>query len=164
MEARVEAGTFREDLYYRLTVVPIKIPLLRERKEEIPYLIDHFLHKFAHGRRLQVSEQAMHALMSYDWPGNVRELENAIERATILTTDDTISPEVLPPQLKAPSQDLINGNMIRIPDEGIPLVEVERQCIQIALEKAGGNQSKAASFLNVPRHILLYRMKKLGIK
>ncbi|MFQ5770608.1 MAG: sigma-54-dependent transcriptional regulator, partial [bacterium] len=163
LEERVKAGAFREDLYYRLTVVPIKIPPLRERKQEIPYLVDHFMHKFAHGRQLQVSEQALQALLTYDWPGNVRELENAIERAAILTSTDSVTSDELPPQLKSTTHDLIDSNIIRIPDEGLALEEIERQCIQIALEKSDGNQSRAAKFLQVPRHILLYRMKKLGL-
>jgi two-component system NtrC family response regulator len=163
LEARVKAGVFREDLYYRLTVVPIMIPPLRERKEEIPYLVDHFLYKFARGRRLQVSKNALETLLSYDWPGNVRELENAIERAAILATTEVITPDVLPPQLRPTKPDVIDGNVIRIPDEGIALDHIERQCIQIALEKSDGNQTRAAKFLHVPRHILLYRMRKLGV-
>jgi two-component system NtrC family response regulator len=164
LEERVKAGVFREDLYYRLTVVPIMIPPLKERKEEIPYLVDHFLHKFARGRRLQVSEKALETLLSYDWPGNVRELENAIERAAILTTAETVIPEVLPPQLKTAAEEIVSGNVIRIPDEGIGLEEIERQCIRMALEKFDGNQTRAAKFLNIPRHILLYRMRKLKIR
>ncbi len=163
LEACVKEGTFREDLYYRLTVVPIIIPPLRERKEEIPYLVDHFLHKFARGRRLRLSEKARQTLLSYDWPGNVRELENAMERAAILTTTDLIAPEVLPPQLRPEAVDFADDNVIRIPDEGISLDEIERRCLQIALEKFNGNQTHAAKFLSIPRHILLYRMKKLGV-
>ncbi|MFQ5865352.1 MAG: sigma-54-dependent transcriptional regulator [bacterium] len=163
LEARVKAGAFREDLYYRLTVVPILIPPLRVRKEEIPYLIDHFLYKFAKGRRLQMSEKVMEALMAYDWPGNVRELENAVERAAILTTTEMITPDVLPPQLRTTRGEIMEGNIIRIPDEGMALEQIERQCIKIALEKSNGNQSRAAKFLQIPRHILLYRMKKLGV-
>lgn len=163
LEARVKEGEFREDLYYRLTVVPIRIPPLRGHKEEIPYLVDHFLHKFARGRRLQLNDKALQTLLSYDWPGNVRELENAVERAAILTTTDLITPEVLPPQLKPETVDLADGNIIRIPDEGLSLDEIERRCLRIALEKFSGNQTRAAKFLSIPRHILLYRMKKLGV-
>lgn len=163
LEARVKEGMFREDLYYRLTVVPIQIPPLRGHKEEIPYLVDHFLHKFARGRRLRLNEKALETLLSYDWPGNVRELENAIERAAILTTSEMIAPEVLPPQLKPETVDLADGDVIRIPDEGISLDEIERRCLQIALEKFNGNQTRAAKFLSIPRHIFLYRMKKLGV-
>ncbi len=163
LEARIQAGAFREDLYYRLTVVPITLPPLRDRKEEIPYLVDHFLNKFSKGRRLQLSQEAMATLMEYDWPGNVRELENAIERAAILTTSEMITPGVLPPRLRPASVEESNGNVIRIPDDGLPLEEIERRSIRIALEKSGGNQTRAAKFLQIPRHVLLYRMKKLGI-
>ncbi|MFQ5706034.1 MAG: sigma-54-dependent transcriptional regulator [bacterium] len=163
LQARVQAGTFREDLFYRLTVVPIRIPPIRERKEEIPFLVDHFLHKFARGRRLQVSEQAMQALLDYDWPGNVREIENAMERAAILSTTEMITPDVLPPQLRPTELNVMDGNVIRIPDAGMALEEIERRCIQIALDKSGGNQTRAAKFLQVPRHILLYRMRKLKV-
>ena len=163
LEERVKQGLFREDLYYRLTVVPIKIPPLRERKEEIPYLAEHFLHKFARGRRLQFTSQALDALLAYDWPGNVRELENAVERASILATSNLITPEVLPSPVKPRETEPVDGDIIRIPEEGIALDEIERQCLRIALEKAQGNQTRAAKFLRIPRHIFLYRMKKLGL-
>lgn len=163
LEARVKAGTFREDLYYRLTVVPIKIPPLRERKEEIPYLVDHFLLKFAKTRHLRVTDEAMQRLLEYDWPGNVRELENTIERAAILTHGSLITPEVLPPHIRSRPLSDMEGNVIRIPEEGLPLDEIERRCIHIALDKTHGNRTQAAKFLHIPRHILLYKMKKLGI-
>ena len=163
LEERVKQGLFREDLYYRLTVVPIKIPPLRERKEEIPYLAEHFLHKFARGRRLQFTSQALDALLAYDWPGNVRELENAVERASILATSNLITPEVLPSPVKPRETEPVDGDIIRIPEEGIALDDIERQCLRIALEKAQGNQTRAAKFLRIPRHIFLYRMKKLGL-
>ncbi len=164
LEARVKDGTFREDLYYRLTVVPVHVPPLRERKDEIPYLVDHFLHKYARGRRLQIGEDATERLMAYDWPGNVRELENAIERAAVLTANAMITPEVLPSQVRPEQEDEVAGNVIRIPDEGLALEEIERRSIEIALEKTGGNQTRAAKFLKIPRHILLYRMRKLGVE
>jgi len=136
---------------------------LRERKEEIPYLAEHFLHKFARGRRLQFTSQALDALLAYDWPGNVRELENAVERASILATSNLITPEVLPSPVKPRETEPVDGDIIRIPEEGIALDEIERQCLRIALEKAQGNQTRAAKFLRIPRHIFLYRMKKLGL-
>jgi DNA-binding NtrC family response regulator len=163
LEERLNAGAFREDLYYRLTVVPITVPPLRERKDEIPYLVEHFLRKFGGGRSLRISDQALSVLTAHDWPGNVRELENAIERAAILTSSDTISPELLPPQIRPATAEVVNGNLIRIPEEGLPLDEIERQAIRIALEKTNGNQTHAAKFLRIPRHVLLYRLKKLGI-
>ena len=164
LEARVKEGLFREDLFYRLTVLPIIIPPLRQRKEEIPFLIDHFLLKYAKGKHLRVAEETLHLMMSYDWPGNIRELENAIERAVILTKSDTITPDVLPPQLNATPTKIVEGNSIRIPEEGISLDEIERQCLLIALNKFDGNQTRAAKFLSIPRHVLLYRVKKLGIQ
>jgi two-component system NtrC family response regulator len=163
LEERMKSGAFREDLYYRLTVVPITLPPLRDRKEEIPYLVDAFLNKYARGRRLRMSDEAMAILMNYDWPGNVRELENAVERAAILTTSNIITPAVLPPQLTSTITPLTDGNVIRIPEDGLSLDEIERQSIRIALKKSGGNQTRAAKFLRIPRHVLLYRMKKLGI-
>ena len=164
LQTRVKEGLFREDLFYRLTVVPIQLPPLRAHKQEIPYLVDHFLHKFAAGRSLRLSETTTAALLSYDWPGNVRELENAVERAAILTTTDLITPEVLPPQLRLKTKDVVDGDVIHIPDEGVALSEVEGRCIRVALEKCNGNQSRAARFLQIPRHILLYRMRKLGLR
>jgi two-component system NtrC family response regulator len=164
LDALVKEGVFREDLYYRLTVVPVKIPPLRQRKEDIPYLVDHFLHKHARGRHLRLEGKTLETLLSYDWPGNVRELENAIERAEILSTSDTITPEVLPAQVAAKTEGVVDGSAVYIPDGGISLDEVERQCLRIALDKFDGNQTRAAKFLSIPRHILLYRMKKLGIQ
>jgi len=163
LEERVKQGLFREDLFYRLTVLPVIIPPLRERKVEIPFLVDHFLQKYGRGKNFRFGEEAMMAIMAHDWPGNVRELENVVERATILSPSEVISPDVLPPQVSARTPERIDGNVIRIPDEGMPLADVERHCLRIALEKANGNQTRAAKFLDIPRHVLLYRIKKHGL-
>jgi two-component system NtrC family response regulator len=159
----MQQGKFREDLYYRLNVVSLTIPPLRERREEIPILVDHFLKKYGKGRRFEVAPEVIEKLQKYDWPGNVRELENVIERAVVLTRGNRIGVESLPPEFRsAPLRESSKG--IFIPDEGMALDEIERIAIQIALEKSGGNRTRAAEFLKIPRHILLYRMKKLGIE
>jgi len=156
---QIQTGRFREDLYYRLSVVTIVIPPLREHPEDIPFLVDYFLQKHGHGRRLTVSEQAMKFLLAYPWPGNVRELENTIERATIFAPGSVITPEALPPGMAAA------GASASLPplNEPSSLEEIERQAIRQALEKSRGNQTGAAQLLKVPRHVLRYRMKKLGL-
>ncbi len=162
LEAMVKAGTFREDLYYRLSVVPIHIPPLRERREEIPYLVDFFITRYGKDRRFEVTSEAIAALQQYDWPGNVRELENVIERAVVLSTDNRISLTSLPPSfhsLKRP--EAAAPQSILTP--GASLEEIEKQAILEALQKSGGNRSEAARMLQIPRHVLLYRLKKFGI-
>ena len=158
LEEMVREGTFREDLYYRLSVVPIHIPPLRERKEEIPYLVDFFISRYAGDRRFRVTPEALAALQAYDWPGNVRELENVIERAVVLATDETITPESLPPSFRSQTAAKQAGDA-----NPASLPEIEKQAILTALEKSGGNRSKAARMLQIPRHVLLYRLKKYGI-
>ena len=161
LEEELEKGTFREDLYYRINVFPIFLPPLRERKEDIPELVDFFLRKFAGNRQVSISPEAEKLLLAYRWPGNVRELENVIERAIILSGGGAILPEHLPPHLQAaepagPPQD--------IPETGIRLEEVERNLIRLALKKAAGNKSKAASLLGITRRKLYSMMERLGIQ
>jgi two-component system NtrC family response regulator len=162
LEAMVKEGTFREDLYYRLSVVPIHIPPLRERREEIPYLVDFFITRYGKDRRFEVTSEAIAALQQYDWPGNVRELENVIERAVVLSTDNRISLASLPPSFHSLNRpEAAAPQSILTP--GASLEEIEKQAILDALQKSGGNRSEAARMLQIPRHVLLYRLKKFGI-
>ncbi len=163
LQKLIEEGKFREDLYYRLSVFPITIPPLRERKEEIPFLVDFFLRRYAPDRKLIVDPEALETLRQYHWPGNIRELENVIERAVILASGDRISTDHLPSHLlsgsAAPDRERPSPA-----DEVLPLEEIERHAIRLALEKAGGNRTRAAQLLKIPRHVLLYRLKKLGLE
>ncbi|NOY44208.1 MAG: sigma-54-dependent Fis family transcriptional regulator [Deltaproteobacteria bacterium] len=165
LEAEIEEGRFREDLYYRLAVVPIHMPSLRERPEDVPLLVAHFLKKLAPGKTIRVTPEALDALQRYPWKGNVRELENTIERLLVLRDSDTIELEDLPEKIRVPDQDpgLAGGFSFTLPPEGISLEEVERAVIEEALRRTGWNQSRAARLLRIPRHILLYRMEKFGI-
>ncbi|WP_066635103.1 sigma-54-dependent transcriptional regulator [Desulfolucanica intricata] len=159
----IRKGLFREDLYYRLNVIHIQLPPLRERKEDIPLLAEHFLEKLSHIYRVKkISSDAMEMICTYNWPGNIRELQNVIERAAIICEDEEILPFHLPPELQKPSKTVI-GTVVRFPDEGISLEEVEKQLIMKALEKSKGNQTKAAQLLNITRSALLYRTQKYGI-
>lgn len=162
LEKLVQEGEFREDLYYRLSVVPITIPPLRERKEEIPYLVDFFLTRYMGDRKFVIEPEVYSALQEYDWPGNVRELENAIERAVVLAADNRITVESLPVHFQAPEKKG-TSDPVKLPQEDFSLEAVEKQAILEALERADGNRSQAARLLKVPRHVLLYRLKKLGI-
>ncbi len=162
LELLVKQKRFREDLYYRLSVVPIIIAPLRERKEDIPFLIDFFVKKYSEGRKFKVSSEAIKTLQNYEWPGSVRELENIIERILALATDSEITianiPEYISGRFYEPS-----GTTINIPEEGIALDTVERMVIKEILQRTGGNRSKTARMLQIPRHVLLYRLKKFGL-
>tara|TARA_Y100001933_G_scaffold261154_1_gene315103 strand:- start:21 stop:1370 length:1350 start_codon:yes stop_codon:yes gene_type:complete len=160
----VENGTFREDLYYRLNVIPIEIPPLRDRKEDIPLLFHHFLEKYSKKMKkgpIQVDEEAMECLINYSWKGNIRELENLVERMVILSRNQKIGYDDLPLELKAREND---GRTFDLPDEGIDLEQVEKDLIGQALEKTGQNQTRAAKLLGISRHTLLYRMEKYNMK
>ncbi len=157
----VEEKKFREDLYYRLNVIPLILPPLRQRKEDIPYLVDFFMKRFASGRSLKLAPAALKALQNYSWPGNVRELENMIERLVTLAPGEIIELDELPDYI-------VNGSLPVTDDfnaqgADLSLEEIERNAIMQALQRAAGNQSEAARLLNIPRHVLLYRMKKFGL-
>lgn len=158
----LQEGLLREDLYYRLNVISIGIPPLREHKEDVPLLVGHFLEKFNResGKNIKrVSRQTMEILMNYNWPGNVREVENVIERAVILGSGNTLLLENLPLDIKEKRR----KTKICIPPEGIALEEVEKELIGQALKMARGNQSKAAKLLNLTRNTLRYRIKKFSL-
>jgi two-component system response regulator AtoC len=162
LKTKVSEGKFREDLYYRLHVLPILIPPLRERREDIMLLAHFFIEQLSFDFRKEItgfSEEAQEYLINYDWPGNVRELKNAIERAVILTNEKTIVPELLSPEIRGQK---IEDVTYKLPKEGISLEEIEKQLIKQALEMTGWNQSVAAQILNMGRGALQYRMKKHG--
>ncbi len=165
----VKKGQFREDLYYRINVVPILLPPLRERREDIPLLINHFIQKFSEENKKEVkgvSQQAMELLMNYEWPGNVRELENLIERIIALTPNQTIEANELP--LPIVNQSKTNGLKESVLSGQISFSkaeeEFEKEIILDALRRANFIQSHAAEMLGISRRILKYKMDKLGIQ
>jgi DNA-binding NtrC family response regulator len=165
----VRESRFREDLYYRLNVIALQLPSLRERKEDIPLLVQHFLDKYSEESRksgLFLTPEAMDRLASYDWPGNVRELENVIERAVVLSRDREIGPELIPDHVSPGAY--LDAPPIIIPREGIKLEEVmlgqERRYIEAALEAAGGVQKKAAELLHVNATTLNEKMKRYKMR
>jgi len=163
IERAVHEGAFREDLYYRLNVITLAIPPLRERKEDIPLLADHFLKKFNKGASVLLEAAALSALMAYGWPGNVRELENVIERASVLKRGARITPEELPEKLNKGNRGVADI-ILNLPEQGISLEDLEKSLIIKALEKHKGNQTRAAEFLGITRPTLIYRMEKFGLK
>jgi len=182
----VQQGQFRDDLYYRLNVIPIELPPLRNRKEDIPLLVQNFLQKFAEGRvpgpdsrasaapsplpdphplPVTVSQQAMRRLMAYHWPGNVRQLENAIERAVALSGGRTqIEITDLPPEVQSASEVPVLPD-VTLPGDGLDLDayigNLERELIYRALEKSGGNKGHAARLLSLKRTTLVEKLKRL---
>ncbi len=162
IERAVKEGSFREDLYYRLSVITLSVPPLRERRDDIPLLVSHFLKKFNPGANVRVDAGAMTILASYGWPGNVRELENVIQRASVLRRGETIAAADLPEKLKKEKMSVENI-ILNLPDEGISLEELEKNLIVKALEKHKGNQTHAAEYLGITRPTLIYRMEKYGI-
>ena len=157
LAAEVNAGRFRQDLYYRLNVVAIEVPSLRQRREDIPLLAGHFLQRFAERNRKAVkgfTPQAMDLLIHYDWPGNIRELENAVERAVVLLTGEYISERELPLAIAGTPIPLGQSQDIQ------PLVEVEKEVILAALEKTGGNKTEAARQLGITRKTLLAKLSR----
>jgi len=156
----IQAGEFREDLYYRLNVVPLQIPPLRERRQDIRPLSQHFLRRLGASPRLTITPEAFRALETYDWPGNVRELENALERAMIFHQGDVIALADLPETIRAPKARDAAALPVSLPDAGLSLEGVERELILRALQKHDWNQSRAARYLGITRHTLLYRMEK----
>jgi len=162
LKKAVEEGTFREDLYYRLNVVPITLPDLKDRQEDIPLLANHFLQKFAQESNpniREISKEAMGILMSYPWPGNVRELENVIERAVTLGRGCAILLSDLPPHLAGGA-----GPVERALAEEASLEELERDYIEAVLRRTKGHQIRAAAILGIDRRTLYRKIRRYGIK
>ncbi len=170
LEKAVKDGQFREDLYYRLHVIPIRLPALRERAEDIPLLVAHFIKKYNDKLKKNITGLAagvMDSLVAYEWPGNIRELENAIERAITLTDGDYIQESALPQSITMATQHTFFNTAPMIPDKGTDLdreIEgFEAVMITTALKKAGGVKSKAADLLNIKRTTLIEKMRRLRI-
>ncbi len=172
LEKSVVDGNFREDLFYRLNVIPIRIPALKERREDIPLLISYFLSRFvsADGRNaINFNDQVLEILMNYEWPGNVRELENLIERLVILKGGGLIEVEDLPPKILALSnyKAANEQEVMSLPDEGLNLKQflsdLEESLIKQALEKTSGNKNQASKLLKMNRTTLIEKMKKKNI-
>lgn len=164
LQSRISRGEFRRDLYYRLNVVPLEIPALRDRHGDIQVLLQHFMRQFTKNHGLPtvtISKSALSRLIHYPWPGNVRELRNVCERLCILMAGKTIEEHHLPPEITS-SLPAERGE-IRLPEEGLNLEQLEIDLIRQALERTGGNRSRAARLLGISRDTLLYRMQKHSI-
>ncbi|MEM6955736.1 MAG: sigma-54 dependent transcriptional regulator [Myxococcota bacterium] len=170
LDEMVEEGRFREDLLYRLEVIPVELPALRERKGDIPVLVEHFVEKF-NGRRgrtiVGLTDEAMSALVSYDWPGNIRQLQNAVERMVVLRGDGRLDIEDLPRRVRRGSKAKASP-AVELPEEGIDLRDAiedfENTLILQALERTGWNKNKAATILRMNRTTLVERLKKKKIE
>lgn len=168
LKEEVEAGRFREDLYYRLNVVPLKIPPLRERKEDIPLLVNHFLKKLSASPK-KVTPEAMKIMIDYHWKGNVRELENVIERIILLSDKDEITPTDLPSEIKThPAEKKDTKEIPELTEKGIDvekvMEDIEKKYLLEALERAGGVKMEAAKLLNLSFRSFRHRLQKYGIK
>jgi DNA-binding NtrC family response regulator len=163
----VDKGTFREDLYFRLDVISVRVPPLRDRASDVTLLVEHFLERFTRtfGKgRIGVDGEAMAMLQQHRWPGNVRELRNLVERLVLLGPDDVIRAEHLPPEIRfARSSAASAGCPFELPEEGVDLEAVERGLLEQALARTGGNQSAAARLLHISRYALRYRMEKFQL-
>jgi len=151
----VEAGNFREDLYYRLNVIHIQMPPLRERREDIPLLAEHFLRKYATKNKKHLkgfTREALEFLMDYHWPGNIRELENAVERAVILSRGSELTPDLF--QLTRPRPAIMVGKTLK---------EIEKEVVLQTLQMTGNNRTRTAEILGVSRRWLQYQLKKWGV-
>jgi two-component system NtrC family response regulator len=167
LRARIQDGSFREDLYYRLNVVELAVPPLRERPDDIPPLVERFVSEFAGGREITVSAAVVADLSRRPWPGNVRELKNACERMVILCRGDEVSLDDLPPPpggSVAGTAEEASAAFLPLPAEGLSLVDLEKRVIEGALRLKGGNITQAAVYLRIPRHILVYRIGKYGLR
>ena len=168
LKALTREGKFREDLFYRLNVILVKLPALRERKDDIPLLVQHFLDKFTEESRrpsMVLTPEAMDRLLAYDWPGNIRELENVIERAVVLCGGREIGVDLIPDHVSAEPQ--VEVPDVVIPADGIHFREVitghERRYIEAALEAAGGVQKRAAELLHIKATTLNEMIKRYDI-
>jgi len=167
LEERVKSGQFREDLYYRLNVIPILLPPLRDRREDIPLLAKHFLKKICidmNRPQLELTAEAIRDLENYGWPGNVREMENVIERAIALNDGDVIGQNDLPSRISGTAERKDNLPILHIPEEGLDLAEtmekVERTLIKQAMDKSRNIKARAAALLNLNRTTLVEKIKR----
>lgn len=165
LEAMVKDGRFREDLYYRLNVIPIQIPPLRQRRDDIEVLTNFFLHKHSANasRPIRLSAEARGLILNYSWPGNVRQLESAIERALLLAEGDEITGEDLPMEIRQVAHIEGTGGF-KLPPEGISFEELERSLIMQAMEQTGWNITRSAKLLGLSFRTMQYRLDKFGIK
>jgi DNA-binding NtrC family response regulator len=172
LQQAVQQGRFREDLYYRLKVIPIRLPTLRERRDDIPLLMQHFLDHFNqefHKNTRGVDPEAMERLTAYPWPGNIRELRNFVERVMILETKETIELQDLPRGIQQGAQTRSSEDVdetadaVSMPVGSMTLEEMEREAIVRALDQVSHNQVRAAKLLGISRDTLRYRMKKFGL-
>ena len=166
LQAMVEDGGFREDLYYRLAVIPLTLPPLRERPEDIPELVAIFFKKFTERLNrptLKLPPSLLPYFSTHRWPGNVRELENVVERLVVLTPGDEITVEDLPDFLRRERPPL-EAIQLELPPEGISMEAVERELVARALRKFNWNQTKAAEYLDISRKVLIYRIEKFGLR
>ncbi len=165
LQEEVAQGRFREDLYYRLHIVPIHLPPLRHRKEDIPLLVHHFLQVLAQELKkpqFEIAPEALQLLQSYDWPGNVRELENVLERAAVLCDGNRITAGDLPLLVESRGIDLpVAGNDLRLKEI---LARVEKSLLQQAMQRAGGVKSEAARLLGIRTNTLFYKLEKYGLE
>ena len=161
-----QEGRFREDLYYRLNVLSIELPALRERRSDIPVLMEYFLKKHTRDmkREIKINAEAKRLLENYSFPGNVRQLESAIERATLLCENDTITIEDLPPEMSQESKPVSADELFKLPSEGVNFEDVERSLIMQAMERTDNNITKSAKMLGLTFRTLQYRLEKFGIK
>jgi len=171
LKQAIQEKIFREDLYYRLNVFPITVPPLRERKDDIPRLMQHFLLHFngEFNKKIQdVSKETLELLCHYHWPGNVRELRNVVERICIMHRGDTILPEHLPQEIWGQNHEIASSLNLDLPPSGIDfdnvILDIERQLILKAMERTAGNVAKAARLLNMPRGTLRYKLEKYAIE
>jgi Response regulator containing CheY-like receiver, AAA-type ATPase, and DNA-binding domains len=169
LEEKVKKGEFREDLYFRLNVIPVHMPPLRERKEDIPLLTKHFIEKYAKefGKEIRtISSYSMELLMNYGFPGNIRELENIIERGVAMESSNIILPEnlVLPANAASGVHNFLIGISDTVIDLNAELEKMEKAMIEKALQKTKGSKTKAAELLHVTFDSLRYRMEKLGVE
>ncbi|HUH12589.1 MAG TPA: sigma-54 dependent transcriptional regulator [Longimicrobiales bacterium] len=168
LEKEVEAGTFRADLYYRLRVIPIQIPPLRERPDDIPPLTKAFVENYNRefGKRVrQVAPDAMALLRRYPWPGNVRELRNVVERSVLLADEPVLTAEMLPPEVRGTGNGALAGApTVPLGPEGLDMDQLERTLLVTALERAGGNRTEAGRLLGLSRHQIRNRLQKYGVE
>jgi DNA-binding NtrC family response regulator len=167
LQEAVARGEFRQDLYYRLKVIAVRMPALREHPEDVELVADHFVNRFAREFKKpakRLSSEAVDLLRQYDWPGNVRELRNVIERIVILEAELVITAQHLPAEIRAGGQRPGGNWAVGLPPDGVTLEDVERQLVMQAMERAGNNQTRAAELLGIERDALRRRLVKYGFK